>query len=73
MRLLYTGILALLLTLGASLANVTLAATPPRQKVIVDADINSIDGAMQSDRKDLEQLLGHPTTSLRSAVEAALK
>ncbi|MCL6240717.1 SDR family oxidoreductase [Acinetobacter amyesii] len=41
--------------------------------VIVDADINSIDGAMQSDRKDLEQLLGHPTTSLRSAVEAALK
>ena len=41
--------------------------------VIVDADINSIDGAMQSDRKDLEHLLGHPTTSLRSAVEAALK
>ncbi|MCL6243028.1 MULTISPECIES: SDR family oxidoreductase [Acinetobacter] len=41
--------------------------------VIVDADINSIGGAMQSDRKDLEQLLGHPTTSLRSAVEAALK
>ncbi len=46
MRLLYTGILALLLTLGASLANVTLAATPPRQKVIVDADIgDDIDDA----------------------------
>lgn len=41
--------------------------------VIVDADINSIDGAMQSDRKDLEHLLGHPTTTLHSAVEAALK
>ena len=40
--------------------------------VIVDADIQSIQGAMYSDRKDLEQLIGRKTTSIQNAIKAAL-
>ena len=40
--------------------------------VIVDADIQSIQGAMYSDRKDLEQLIGRNTTSIQDAIKAAL-
>ncbi|MHC5170141.1 SDR family oxidoreductase [Acinetobacter johnsonii] len=40
--------------------------------VIVDADIQSIQGAMYSDRKDLEQLIGRNTTSIQNAIKAAL-
>ncbi|WP_436905204.1 SDR family oxidoreductase [Acinetobacter johnsonii] len=40
--------------------------------VIVDADIQSIQGAMYSDRKDLEQLIGHKTTSIQDAIKASL-
>ncbi|MEJ5034339.1 SDR family oxidoreductase [Acinetobacter sp. MYb177] len=40
--------------------------------VIVDADIQSIQGAMYSDSKDLEQLIGHKTTSIQDAIKAAL-
>ena len=40
--------------------------------VIVDADTQSIQGAMYSDRKDLEQLIGHKTTSIQDAIKASL-
>lgn len=40
--------------------------------VIVDADIQSIQGAMYSDSKDLEQLIGHKTTSIQDSIKAAL-
>ena len=40
--------------------------------VIVDADIQTIQGAMYSDSKDLEQLIGHKTTSIQDAIKAAL-
>lgn len=40
--------------------------------VIVDADTQSIQGAMYSDSKDLEQLIGHKTTSIQDAIKAAL-
>jgi len=40
--------------------------------VIVDADIQSIQGAMYSDSKDLEQLIGRKTTSIQDAIKAAL-
>ena len=40
--------------------------------VIVDADIQTIEGAMYSDSKDLEQLIGHKTTSIQDAIKAAL-
>lgn len=39
--------------------------------VIVDADIQTIQGAMYSDSKDLEQLIGHKTTSIQDAIKAA--
>lgn len=38
--------------------------------VIVDADIQTINGAMFSDRKDLEQLIGHKTTNIQEQVNA---
>lgn len=40
--------------------------------VIVDADIQTIQGAMYSDSKDLEQLIGRNTTSIQDAIKAAL-
>ncbi|ENV71854.1 hypothetical protein F946_01308 [Acinetobacter johnsonii ANC 3681] len=40
--------------------------------VIVDADIQSIQGAMYSNSKDLEQLIGHKTTSIQDVIKAAL-
>ncbi|MBB4810856.1 NAD(P)H dehydrogenase (quinone) [Acinetobacter johnsonii] len=40
--------------------------------VIVDADIQTIQGAMYSDSKDLEQLIGRKTTSIQDAIKAAL-
>ena len=40
--------------------------------VIVDADIQTIQGAMYSDSKDLEQLIGHKTTSIQDPIKAAL-
>lgn len=40
--------------------------------VIVDADVHTVKGAMYSDHQDLEQLLGHPSTSLQAAVKKAL-
>ena len=40
--------------------------------VIVDADIQTIQGAMYSDSKDLEQLIRHKTTSIQDAIKAAL-
>ena len=40
--------------------------------VIVDADVQTAKGAMYSDRKDLEQLMGHKTTSIQDAIKAAL-
>ena len=40
--------------------------------VIVDADIQTIQGAMYSDSKDIEQLIGHKTTSIQDAIKAAL-
>ena len=40
--------------------------------VIVDADIQTIQGAMYSASKDLEQLIGHKTTSIQDAIKAAL-
>ena len=41
-------------------------------EVIVDADIQSIQGAMYSDSKDLDQLIGHKTTSIQDAIKASL-
>ena len=40
--------------------------------VIVDADIQTIQGAMYSDSKDLEQLIGRKTTNIQDAIKAAL-
>jgi NAD(P)H dehydrogenase (quinone) len=40
--------------------------------VIVDADVQTAKGAMYSDRKDLEQLIGHKTTSIQDSIKAAL-
>lgn len=40
--------------------------------VIVDADIQTIQGAMYTDSKDLEQLIGHKTTSIQDSIKAAL-
>ena len=40
--------------------------------VIVDADIQTIQGAMYSDSKDLEQLIERKTTSIQDAIKAAL-
>ena len=40
--------------------------------VIVDADIHSIQGAMYSDSKDLEQLIGRKTTSIQDVIKAVL-
>ena len=41
--------------------------------IIVDADIQTEKGAMFSDCKDLEQLIGHPTTAIKEQVAAILK
>lgn len=41
-------------------------------EVIVDADIQSIQGAIYSDSKDLDQLIGHKTTSIQDAIKASL-
>lgn len=41
--------------------------------IIVDADIQTEKGAMFSDSKDLEQLIGHPTTAIKEQVAAILK
>ena len=41
-------------------------------EVIVDADIQTIQGAMYSDSQDLEQLIGRKTTNIQYAIEAAL-
>lgn len=40
--------------------------------VIVDADVQTSKGAMYSDSKDLEQLIGRKTTSIQDAIKAAL-
>ena len=40
--------------------------------VIVDADIQTIQGAMYSDSKDLDQLIGRKTTNIQDAIKAAL-
>ncbi|QXW26993.1 SDR family oxidoreductase [Acinetobacter johnsonii] len=39
--------------------------------VIVDADVQTAKGAMYSDRKDLEQLIGRKTTRIQDAIKAA--
>lgn len=41
--------------------------------IIVDADIQTEKGALFSDSKDLEQLIGHPTTAIKEQVAAILK
>lgn len=41
--------------------------------VIIDADLHTAEGAMYSTDNTLEQLIGHPTTSLQEAVKAALQ
>jgi len=41
-------------------------------EVIVDADIQTIQGAMYSDSQDLEQLIGRKTTNIQDAIKAAL-
>lgn len=40
--------------------------------VIVDADVQTAKGAMYSNSKDLEQLIGRNTTSIQNAIKAAL-
>lgn len=40
--------------------------------VIVDADVQTAKGAMYSDSKDLEQLIGRKTTRIQDAIKAAL-
>lgn len=40
--------------------------------VVVDADVQADQGAMYSESKDLEQLIGHPTTSIREEVQKQL-
>ncbi len=40
--------------------------------VIVDADIQTIQGAMYSDSQDLEQLIGRKTTNIQDTIKAAL-
>ena len=40
--------------------------------VIVDADVQTAKGAMYSNSKDLEQLIGHKTTSIEDSIKAAL-
>ena len=40
--------------------------------VIVDADVQTAKGAMYSNSKDLEQLMGHKTTSIQDSIKAAL-
>lgn len=40
--------------------------------VIVDADVQTAKGAMYSDSKDLEQLMGRKTTSIQDSIKAAL-
>ena len=40
--------------------------------VIVDADVQTAKGAMYSDSKDLEQLIGRKTTNIQDAIKAAL-
>ncbi|OTG83362.1 NAD(P)-dependent oxidoreductase [Acinetobacter sp. ANC 5054] len=40
--------------------------------VIVDADVHTTNGAMYSDDKTLEQLIGHPTSTVIDAVKAAI-
>ena len=40
--------------------------------VIVDADVQTAKGAMYSKSKDLEQLIGHKTTSIQDSIKAAL-
>lgn len=40
--------------------------------VIVDADVQTTKGAMYSSSKDLEQLIGHKTTSIQDSIKAAL-
>ena len=44
----------------------------PLINVIVDADVQTAKGAMYSESQDLEQLLGHATTPIQAAVQAAL-
>lgn len=41
-------------------------------EVIVDADIQTIQGAMYSDSQDLEQLIGRKTTNIQDAIKASL-
>lgn len=38
---------------------------------VVDADVQSIDGALYNDSKELEKLIGRPTTPLKDAVKQA--
>ena len=38
--------------------------------VIVDADIQTVEGAMYSESKDLEQLIGHKPITIQSQIEA---
>ena len=40
--------------------------------VIVDADIQTEKGAMYSESKDLEHLIGHKTTPIKDQVKAIL-
>lgn len=42
-------------------------------EVVVDADIKSSSGGLNSSSRDLQRLLGRPTTSFGEAIEAALK
>lgn len=42
-------------------------------EVVVDADIKSSKGELESSSLDLQHLLGRPTTSLSEAIGAALK
>lgn len=41
-------------------------------EVIVDADVHTIHGAMYSDSKDLERLIGRKTTSIHESIQQAL-
>jgi NAD(P)H dehydrogenase (quinone) len=42
-------------------------------EVVVDADIKSSSGGLDSSSRDLQRLLGRPTTNFGEAIEAALK
>lgn len=44
----------------------------PFAQLLADSDVGAANGQLQSDAKDLSQLIGHPTTSLRDAIKKAL-